>query len=153
MKIRKCFHTRRIPIYLIIFVFIVCICIFYQYRHFKELDDISNIKFPYVVIGVNRRQLPYYKKEETGNNFQCLNSKQNLDFQSVNDDYCDCVDGSDEPGTNACSFNQFNCAYKKPHLPEKLIPASRVNDGICDCCDGSDEWLMKTFQPIDSKYM
>ena len=47
-------------------------------------------------------------------------------------------DGSDEPGTAACSNAQFYCANRgfKP----QLLPSSRVNDGICDCCDGADEW-------------
>jgi hypothetical protein len=35
--------------------------------------------------------------------FQCFNGNKIIPFERVNDDYCDCPDGSDEPGTNACS--------------------------------------------------
>eukprot|EP01065_Artemidia_motanka_P021422 TRINITY_DN2559_c0_g1_i1.p2 TRINITY_DN2559_c0_g1~~TRINITY_DN2559_c0_g1_i1.p2 ORF type:complete len:666 (+),score=298.20 TRINITY_DN2559_c0_g1_i1:96-2000(+) len=59
----------------------------------------------------------------------------------VNDDYCDCADGSDEPGTSACAGvgagAKFWCA-NEGHKAESIV-TSRVNDGICDCCDGSDE--------------
>ena len=56
----------------------------------------------------------------------------------MNDDYCDCRDGSDEPGTPACMNGSFAC--QNLGYIVQYAPASRVNDGICDCCDGSDEY-------------
>ncbi|XP_071650716.1 thiamine pyrophosphokinase 1 [Temnothorax longispinosus] len=72
--------------------------------------------------------------------FVCFASKREIDFVKVNDDYCDCpMDGSDEPGTNACSNGFFNCE-KSSRKSAARIPSYKVNDGHCDCCDGSDEW-------------
>eukprot|EP00188_Purpureofilum_apyrenoidigerum_P000089 Plantae.Rhodophyta-Purpureofilum_apyrenoidigerum.ctg1032.p1 GENE.Plantae.Rhodophyta-Purpureofilum_apyrenoidigerum.ctg1032~~Plantae.Rhodophyta-Purpureofilum_apyrenoidigerum.ctg1032.p1 ORF type:complete len:493 (+),score=88.54 Plantae.Rhodophyta-Purpureofilum_apyrenoidigerum.ctg1032:155-1633(+) len=56
----------------------------------------------------------------------------------VNDDYCDCEDGTDEPGTPACGISKFFCKLDGPD--GKFINSSWVNDSFCDCCDGSDEY-------------
>ena len=34
-----------------------------------------------------------------GGLFTCLDQSRQIPFSLVNDDYCDCPDGSDEPGT------------------------------------------------------
>ena len=62
--------------------------------------------------------------------------------ERMNDDYCDCADGSDEPLTSACASVDvavplFRCE-NGGHEPFHLF-ASRVGDGVCDCCDGADE--------------
>jgi len=79
------------------------------------------------------------KSQRNGDTFDC--DGEEIGVSVYNDDYCDCEDGSDEPGTSACSHisssAQFYCVNEN-HI-SKSIFTSRVDDGICDCCDGSDE--------------
>ena len=70
--------------------------------------------------------------------FTCGDGRKSLDDAKVNDDFCDCADGSDEPATPACSGTAgggvgFLCT-NAGHVSKRVF-SSRVNDGICDCCD------------------
>ena len=94
------------------------------------------------IIGVPLEKLSFYDK---GKDFSCLDGSQSIPFSYVNDDYCDCIDGTDEPGTSACTNSMFYCENKE-YEPQYLL-SSRVNDGICDCCDGTDEWNTDTSCP------
>lgn len=69
-----------------------------------------------------------FVKSEAGL-FKCHDGSQLIPFTSVNDDYCDCSDGSDEPGTSACSRGQFYC-HNIGYQP-KFIKSTMVNDGKC----------------------
>ncbi|KAH9938712.1 endoplasmic reticulum protein [Fomitopsis serialis] len=73
--------------------------------------------------------------------WSCLDGSKSIPWSAVNDDYCDCSDGSDEPGTGACPNSLFYCV-NEGHIGS-LIPSTRVGDGLCEpeCCDGSDEQL------------
>ncbi|CAJ1332259.1 unnamed protein product [Effrenium voratum] len=74
--------------------------------------------------------------------FRCLSGqKDTLPLSAINDDFCDCEDGSDEPGTAACAGRGQETLFYCPNAEgiPRLIYTSRVRDGICDCCDGSDE--------------
>lgn len=39
-----------------------------------------------------------------GDTFTCRTGSPTLSYGKLNDNYCDCPDGSDEPGTSACSM-------------------------------------------------
>ncbi|KAK7940493.1 hypothetical protein WMY93_003819 [Mugilogobius chulae] len=56
--------------------------------------------------GVPLSKRPLY---EEGKPFTCLDGSRTIPFNRVNDDYCDCQDGSDEPGTSACPNGHFHC--------------------------------------------
>uniref|UniRef100_U5EVN3 Glucosidase 2 subunit beta n=1 Tax=Corethrella appendiculata TaxID=1370023 RepID=U5EVN3_9DIPT len=86
--------------------------------------------------GIKLNHSNFYKP--TSDKFVCLDGKKIIDFVNINDDYCDCEDGSDEPGTAACQDGIFHCV--NAGHKSLNIPSSRVNDGICDCCDASDEY-------------
>ncbi|CAG2165603.1 unnamed protein product [Oppiella nova] len=90
-----------------------------------------------VIIGVLPKFATLY--QQTNDSFRCLLSGERIPYHYLNDDYCDCVDGSDEPSTNACPTNKFYCTTNSANS-QHYISSAKVNDGICDCCDGSDEY-------------
>ncbi|KAF6254346.1 glucosidase II beta subunit-like-domain-containing protein [Scenedesmus sp. NREL 46B-D3] len=77
------------------------------------------------------------KYQPVNGKFTCFDGSKTIDFNQVNDNFCDCADSSDEPGTSACPNGVFYCRNKGHE--SKLLATSFVDDGVCDCCDGTDE--------------
>ncbi|KAJ8752108.1 hypothetical protein K2173_001783 [Erythroxylum novogranatense] len=69
---------------------------------------------------------------------KCKDGSKSFTRDRLNDNFCDCVDGTDEPGTPACPRGKFYC--RNLGSAPQFIFSSRINDRICDCCDGSDEY-------------
>ncbi|RYC84715.1 hypothetical protein BFJ63_vAg12381 [Fusarium oxysporum f. sp. narcissi] len=109
---------------------------------------------------------PEFASHYQGDEFSCItNAAIKLSLERVNDNTCDCPDGSDEPGTAACAnldplspeqplvgsisgtTNTTNAlpgfwCENKGHIG-MYVPFLYVNDGVCDyelCCDGSEEY-------------
>jgi len=63
--------------------------------------------------------------------WSCLNDSSHIiPFSAINDDYCDCPDGSDEPGTSACRSGWFFC-HNSGGNTGRRIPSYSVSDGLC----------------------
>ncbi|XP_022995745.1 glucosidase 2 subunit beta [Cucurbita maxima] len=92
--------------------------------------------------GISPQDVMYYKSSDV---IKCRDGSNKFTKAQLNDNYCDCPDGTDEPGTSACPNGKFYCR-NAGHVP-LLLFSSRVNDGICDCCDGSDEYDNKVKCP------
>ncbi|XP_039750628.1 glucosidase 2 subunit beta [Pararge aegeria] len=110
----------------------------------RQLQSLTIVIFTFIISaqtdvprprGVSLSKASLYSPTK---DFTCFDGTSTIPFSYVNDDYCDCFDGSDEPGTAACLNGVFYCT-NAGHRPQN-IPSSRVNDGICDCCDGTDEY-------------
>lgn len=93
----------------------------------EEIETATTIR------GVRQQDVSRYSQST----FQCFNGVGSISSTQINDEYCDCEDGSDEPGTSACVNSHFYC--HNVGSTELNLPSSRVNDGVCDCCDGTDE--------------
>ncbi|EPS63194.1 hypothetical protein M569_11594, partial [Genlisea aurea] len=89
---------------------------------------------PALPIGAHPLDEKYYDAEL----IKCKDGSKLFPRDRLNDDFCDCADGSDEPGTSACPYGKFYC--RNVGSVPKFVFSSRVNDRICDCCDGSDEY-------------
>ena len=81
--------------------------------------------------GVSMAKASLYQPADT---FTCLDGSATIQFHYINDDYCDCEDGSDEPGTSACAGGSFYCPNRGHAAAE--VPSAWVNDGVCG------QWLM-----------
>ncbi|KAJ6795194.1 glucosidase 2 subunit beta isoform X3 [Iris pallida] len=96
--------------------------------------------FPF--LGISPQDEKYYLD---GAVIFCKDGSKSFPRSRLNDNFCDCPDGTDEPGTSACPESKFYC--RNAGDAPRFLFSSRVNDDICDCCDGSDEYDSATVCP------
>ena len=91
------------------------------------------------ILGVSKDEMVRYQEaiDEEKQVFRCFSSGKLIPLKYLNDNFVDCEDGSDEPGTPAITNGTFYC--KNVGYYPQQIPKWSVSDGVCDCCDGSDE--------------
>ncbi|VVB03106.1 unnamed protein product [Arabis nemorensis] len=107
------------------------------------LHCVSSFLLAAVVVSVNSTSPlvgvhPLDEKYFESDIIRCKDGSKSFFRDRLNDNFCDCLDGTDEPGTSACPNGKFYC--RNIGSSPKFVYSSRVNDRICDCCDGSDEY-------------
>lgn len=58
---------------------------------------------------------------EEGKPFTCLDGSRTIPFDRVNDDYCDCRDGSDEPGAFILETPALHCTELNKIVIDKCL--------------------------------
>lgn len=71
-------------------------------HHLSGVVEI-NPKISTILLGTRVRDIDSYTKKIRDQKFQCLDKTKDIDWKKLNDNYCDCPDGSDETFTNAVS--------------------------------------------------
>lgn len=60
-----------------------------------------------VIRGIRIRDIDNYTKLWTNQKFKCLDGSTEIEWEKINDDFCDCPDGTDETLTNVKAINQL----------------------------------------------
>jgi len=104
-----------------------------------ENNNNSNLDSASAHLKPNQNSLEKFNENVRKSEDQVLMCEDGITSAILNDDFCDCPDGSDEPATSACSDVLVQQSLFQCLDGEGKIYTSRVKDGVKDCDDGSDE--------------
>ncbi|RGB33082.1 glucosidase II beta subunit-like protein [Rhizophagus diaphanus] len=69
--------------------------------------------------GVAKSDAHLYEKK--GSTWKCLDGSATIEYEAINDDYCDCADGSDEPEPECCDgSDEYDGKIECPNDCEKV---------------------------------
>lgn len=140
-------------------MFLVCLlCIFNLFNSKKDDKKSKSISVVEITqeLGITPALSEKYHQNinQQEKTFSCFDGSKVINLTLFNDNYCDCNDCSDEPGSPASAnlasittetkandgsdlLSYFYC--QNPGYVPELIPRWNVGDGLCNCCDGADE--------------
>lgn len=141
--IPKPFYKRKLFILFVIVLSFGIVFIIYQVKFISQLSDSDMLITEHqrhverislaevhpqlppltkrVVKGIRIRDLDMYQQKYPNQLFKCLyDSNKEINFEFVNDNFCDCPDGTDETFTNACSNGKFYCTKQSRHQTGNL---------------------------------
>jgi protein kinase C substrate 80K-H len=84
---------------------------------------------------------------KSGDKFTCFDGSLTIAASRVNDNYCDCPDSSDEPGTSACPNGVFYCAnagFKPKRLGTQATSRMNIENDVVflDCVSVFDRFVL-----------
>lgn len=68
------------------------------------LSDFKSLSYS-DILGASPLNKKYYIPSDK-RTFKCIHTGEEINFTMVNDNFCDCLDFSDEPSTSACNFGR-----------------------------------------------
>ena len=86
-------------------------------------------------------------------NFVCLDGSATISFENINDNYCDCPNGSDEPGLSHRNICQFVCHYINSYCVHwrstkfRSQLRRRMQKTRCDFCFNNMQYSQSWFHP------
>lgn len=125
-----------------------CICSFLLYSLYIAAALLHMNVIAYIILswicGLHCVDIALYDPDKE---FRCFDGSQTIPFAHINDDYCDCVDGSDEPGMQT-DYNTNLCVFFAKQEWENFCINRGPLCGAHHVCAYRQRWSAVTVNPL-----